>query len=390
MTNEVQFVLECLRAQPLAGPCDWAAVRRAASAHDLSSLLYWRLKDQPIPEPLLSDWRESFVRNCDRNLRLLGELIQVNRALESKGMRPVVLKGPVLATLLYGHAGLRECHDLDLLVQRDEIPAAVQALREMGYRPIPESNGALERTFARYNAQMAFRSDASGAVIDLHWALTPPNLSIRFAPAEFRCVEIGGAALRTLTPEYTILVAAIHGGKHGWTTLAWVADLAAMTEVFAPDWQAVWRSAQSAGAARMLLVALALARDLFAARLPEFLESRIAADRRVQRLSSNFHAQLTGEAPAPEVFSRSLLGPLQLIEGFGAKTRFLAMRIVEPTELDWETWKMPNWLFPLYRLVRPLRLLLKYGTAPLRRTSSSTPAKRQVQAAGSGTIATKA
>jgi hypothetical protein len=405
VTREIQFVLECARPTPeparirelLRQPLDWDAVLLAAQTHDLSALLYWRLKDEPVPPAALAAWRAAFQRNCDRNLRLLRELIQAAQALERCGIPVLVLKGPVLATMLYGHAGLRECVDLDLLVRWRSVAPARRTLCAMGYRTIPQANDRLERTFARYNGQMALRSEDRDATVDLHWRLAPANLGIRFqvdpSAGRLRQVAIGGATLRTLNVEDTLLLTAIHGGKHGWTTLAWVVDLAAMIDASPPDWDRVWNTAKAARAGRMLLVALALAHDLLAAPLPAEMAARIRADPHVLHLAAVFRAQLTGEERGPQVFARSLVFPLQLIESFPGKVRFLALRLLEPTELDWETWKMPQWLYPAYRVMRPVRLLLKYGGAAIRRrspSSSAQPPQTPNQEPGSGVSARKA
>lgn len=400
MTPEIEFVLECVRPRPgparvrelLRGPLDWDVVLLAAKTHNLSALLFWRLKDEAIPAGVLELLREAFLRNCDRSLGLLRELIQVTQELGRCKIPVATFKGPVLATLLYGHAGLRECVDLDLLVRAGDVSLASRALRAMGYHTIPETGDSLEVTFAHYNGQMALRCEERDATVDLHWQLVPANIGIGFqvdpsSTALLRQVTIGGSPLLTLNVEDTLLLAAIHGGKHGWTTLAWVADMAALIHVSAPDWDGVWSSARRLGAGRMLLVALALAHDLLAAPLPLQMASRIRHDRHVLRLAAVFGAQLTGERRAPQVFATSLVSPLQLIETLPGKVRFLGMRLLEPTEIDWEAFKMPRWLYPAYRVVRPARLLLKYSAAAVRRrshNSTAQPPNTQSQPLGSG------
>lgn len=57
--------------------------------------------------------------------------------LEAEGIRSLPLKGPLLARRLHGDEGLRATNDLDLLVDRPQIDAALAILREFGYEPEP-------------------------------------------------------------------------------------------------------------------------------------------------------------------------------------------------------------------------------------------------------------
>jgi len=53
--------------------------------------------------------------------------------LERAGIRALSLKGSVLARELYGDVGLRSAGDIDILVAPEQLPAAVEVVRTMGW-----------------------------------------------------------------------------------------------------------------------------------------------------------------------------------------------------------------------------------------------------------------
>ena len=60
-------------------------------------------------------------------------LLDVLDILHAAGVAALPLKGPVLAAALYPDSALRPFSDLDILVRRPQVPAALQALARNGY-----------------------------------------------------------------------------------------------------------------------------------------------------------------------------------------------------------------------------------------------------------------
>jgi hypothetical protein len=63
---------------------------------------------------------------------------RVMATLAEAGIRSATLKGPSLGEAIYGDPGRRPSSDVDLLVAADQLPAAVEAVRGMGYVVLPE------------------------------------------------------------------------------------------------------------------------------------------------------------------------------------------------------------------------------------------------------------
>ena len=59
--------------------------------------------------------------------------LRVMAMLADAGIRSIPLKGPLLAEVIYGDSGRRLSSDIDLLVSPEQLRAAVEVVRELGY-----------------------------------------------------------------------------------------------------------------------------------------------------------------------------------------------------------------------------------------------------------------
>jgi hypothetical protein len=89
---------------------------------------------------------------------------RVVRALRDRGVRPLLLKGPAVATWLYpDNPRVRAYGDVDLLVAPAERAAAEMVLTELGYAPPPRSWLRDEPPHA-----LTWVRSTDGSVVDLH------------------------------------------------------------------------------------------------------------------------------------------------------------------------------------------------------------------------------
>src|SRR5262249_56842517 len=87
-----------------------------------------------------------------------------------------------------------------------------------------------------------------------------------------RPTAIFGHEMLTFSPEDSLLVLAVHGGKELWWDIKWACDVADFIAAHPQlDWKAVSGRARQQGSSRMLLVATSLARQYFGARIPDFM-----------------------------------------------------------------------------------------------------------------------
>jgi hypothetical protein len=179
----IGFVLLCLRGrrQPEcrtaacglahSGDIDWDGVQTLAKDEGLEPLLLSVLGGQGVlPAAVEARWRQVTFRYAGRNTLIAQELADVLQQLGGAGAPAIVLKGAALAVTVYEEPSLRPMTDLDLLLRRDDVPRALQALQAAGYEtPVPELglDGALEYA----NELVLHRPGGLEIPVELHWGL---------------------------------------------------------------------------------------------------------------------------------------------------------------------------------------------------------------------------
>src|ERR1700732_280560 len=235
---------------------DWDAILKAASEHSLTPIFCRNIEEyggEALPCSLRRRFSEEFLRNSCRNLALTAELFRVLDALESRGVCATPYKGPVLAAQAYGDAAMRQFSDLDIIVPQRQIAAPHDALLARGFRPVisgvePQAGGR------QVPGQYAYQNHTQ-TMVELHTELTlryfPRRLDLAELCERREFVKVAGRPVLTFSPEDTLLLLCVHGSKHFWERLGWIADIAALTRASRPvDWAIVMERAGKWGIRR--------------------------------------------------------------------------------------------------------------------------------------------
>ncbi len=229
--------------------------------HSVAPLLFRRLKDGAL-DLLPADWRERFAdesaRNTLRNLFLCAEMLRILAACDAAGVRATPYKGPVAAVQAFGDVALRHFADLDVIVPQREMAAAHRLLLDLGFRAnVPALNGA--ETPRQVPGQYAY-TNVSGTHVELHSEATlrymPRQLDLEPLLARRSTTSVAARDVQTFSPEDTLVLLAVHGSKHFWDRLGWIADIAGIAQGRREiDWPAALDRARLLGADRMLRLA---------------------------------------------------------------------------------------------------------------------------------------
>jgi hypothetical protein len=174
-------------------------------------------------------------------------------------------------------------------------------------------------------------------------------------------VSLSGHDMRTFAPEDTLPLLCIHGCKDFWERLSWVVDIAELIQAVSLDWDQILRRADSWRAGRMVHLGLALADSLFAPPLPEEVRERVRRDRVAVSLAADVAQRLVTGGAAPLGSAERFAFRRRMVAGLFAGWRYSARLAVVPAEEDWQMARLPGRLAPLYVVLRPFRLLRKYG-----------------------------
>lgn len=356
---------------------DWAQFMATARSLGTMPLLYSSLVatcPEAVPPAVFDELRWTFFATVRRNLVLSRELVRLAKAFESHGILAIPFKGPVLAASVYGECALRQFVDLDFLIHKRDVLRARDLLISDGYRPRRQRNDAQEAAYLRVGHEYEFVHNDGGVGVDLHWRITPRRLFSQF-PFERLWdqaipVSLNGTMVLSLAPEDLIMILSVHGAKHMWQRLQWICDIAEVVRAHPQiDWARLMGRAGELGCQRMVCLGLLLATDLLDAPVPTGIAQRLYTTSQVASLATKVSKGLFGQ-PCTR------LGPLEVFrfhlavrERVQDKARCLVFFLhsaITPTYGDWELLPLPSCLFFVYYMLRPFRVLGKYGRGGLK------------------------
>jgi hypothetical protein len=263
----------------------------------------------------------------------------------------------------YGDPAMRSYGDLDLLVRQRDIRRATELMSAAGYAPAV-SLSAIDA--GKIPGQYLFSHPHSNLLVELHNDLTlryfPRRLPLEDFFARQIRVPLDGREAPALAIEDELVLICIHGAKHFWERLMWIADVAALvTRQTAIDWKRVADSARAVGAERMLHTGLRLASDLLKTQLPGEVLATVQTDGVAARLAEQTCKWLpaAGNAP-PGLFERAAFR-MRMRGSMLSAPAYLFRLSFSPTEDDWQAGSagLAQRFFEIAR--RPLRLARKYG-----------------------------
>jgi hypothetical protein len=356
MTGEAEYLLATLRhTHPVPPPAlDWQALLDLAERHGLL-MLFCRDFPGELPQEFASLERSQWTTGA----LMASELGRLLQEFSRRGIEALPLKGPLLASLLYGSPSLRICDDLDLLVHPRDLPQAMALLPDLGFTPAYQADD-YHQSFERGNI-----------LVELHFALAPPSspaMDLDAVWARSRVVEFRGQKARFLAPADLLMYLIIHGVKHEFARLLWVMDVnRALAELDDEHAEQVLAMAHAMGVEGALLTTCALAQQAFQVALPRRLADEIARRPAIPvRAAAILDKILDGPAD-PQTSHHGARLFLQL--EFSARSRWVQrLRLLQPSHQDL-AWAQSHHLHARWMLLlRPLRLLIKHGPGEVWRT----------------------
>jgi Uncharacterised nucleotidyltransferase len=165
---------------------------------------------------------------------------EVASALRRAGVACLLLKGPTIASWLYGDGGVRPYADTDLLVPPDRVPEAEKVLASLRFSRYLDAADTLGWELGANRWQR--RRD--GADIDLHWTLIGvkadpqhvwERLSAKPEPFRVQTIEVDALSI----PGRTMHIG-LHAAQHGRDYAPSLADLDAALRQLS---ETLWREA---------------------------------------------------------------------------------------------------------------------------------------------------
>ncbi|CAB4880627.1 unannotated protein [freshwater metagenome] len=231
-----------------------ARLGEAAAEHNVAGFVLQaaaegRLRLPPAEQRALADRHLRRVAATALRRRALGPI--VDALAPACGAAPVLIKGPALADRTYPDWRLRPYGDLDLMVPRDRLGEATQALVQEGYTLIEEFRPGYAERFG--HDLHVRRGDGAAAVdVELHWRIGDDRvgepLSHGHLIREALTLDVDGTPVLIPGTADQLLLAAVHLLSDRARRLCWVNDVRLLAQT-APEhqWTATFARAEALG-----------------------------------------------------------------------------------------------------------------------------------------------
>jgi hypothetical protein len=347
---------------------DWPSVIRTAHDHGIMPLLYRSLQatcPNAVPKSAMDQLHVQFRANARRNVILTRKLLKLLHVLRAHGIPTIPFKGPILAESVYHNLALRQFLDLDLLVHTRDFLRTQNVLISQGYQLKTE-----------YGWQSSFVDDTNRVAVDLHQAIAPRGfpvfLDLECLWERLEPVFISGTTILSFSPADTLIVLCIQVARDEWnggrTILSKICDIAELLRVYQGlDWEWMLKEARRLRCQRMFFFGLGLTSALLGTILPKEVAQRIISHPSISSLTVHACQRLCHRADdrSLELLTNYRFEVWRRLQdrGFPYYVRWAALILV-PNGRDRALLSLPGFLSFLYYIIRPLRLVRKYGLGP--------------------------
>jgi len=255
----IQLALE---APLTAATIDWPSLCALAERERLLGVT-WKVSGQRItrlaPGDVASRWQRKALLlglNASQQLELLAQSV---RALITREVDVVALKGAPLAQRLYGDCTVRPLRDIDLYVPLEQRSIASAVLRDLGWR-CTSGNPPEEETFQLQSGTSSYRLEVHSSALD------DSLLDHLHLPVERVDVRVADIVLPAQGGRFLPAYLAAHLAKHCEKPLLWAIDFLMLWSALDERERAeALESACECGLSRHLRWAIRLADDVAAA-----------------------------------------------------------------------------------------------------------------------------
>jgi hypothetical protein len=349
---------------------DWGRFLRVVRRHRLDGMVNHALASAgvAIPPDAAAALEQRAAMIARRNLTMAEESARLQRTFDKAGVANLVLKGAAVTALAYGNDPVKQAWDIDLVVPPEQVESAIVLLGMAGYRMVSPAEQLTIKQLRIYVAlgREFILAGRDQIFVELKWTLDQnpsvlPGINARSASQVV--IGPGGASVRTLSTDDLFSYICVHGGRHCFSRLKWLADIGALLAQEPPEEiDRLYRAAAQRGAGRPAGEALLLCRQFLNAAIPPALVAELEADRAVVRLARASVLTMAGGDGEQELLGRRVATVRVLFAHFllGKGPAFLRseLRLKWVSARDHMQTPLPRWAGFLYPVIRlPLFVL---------------------------------
>ena len=236
--REQQFIINVLRCfinnrcERLAIPknLNWSRVEFVVTLYNLESIFHYVLREEQVPESLITQWNKVRMTTLYKNARSLNESIKIFKILSDKAIPVVCFRGLTMANCCYPDPGLRPMEDVDLLIRSKDRDGAADLMEIHGFRP-----AKLLRSQLVYHI--------NDTIFEIHWSfLTPKRFKSAVDSERFlgsrKAVDLKEGRIYRLSDEHELIGLVAHSfSHHELYSLIQLVDIALFMVRYDIDWE---------------------------------------------------------------------------------------------------------------------------------------------------------
>lgn len=347
---------------------DWNYVQETAIQHGIIPLLYKRLKEEMevlVPSNELEELRTLFMANAVRNIRMTQQLLKVLDLLADAGVEAMPFKGPALAVQAYGDLSMRSFGDVDILIHEKDLKKAYITLIRYGYISRFNVDTRSKERLLRFHKDLSFMKDECN--LEIQWRIIEKFFAIELNIDDLWDrkipLDINGNYISTISYEDTVIYQCIHGTKHLWGELKWLADLSFVIKNNPNlNLHTMLIRSENIGIKKIFLTSIDLAHQHCGLTYPIEIAKKLKSEPSIESLGNIINNNLFHK----ENGNRFLFYPkfyLKSREHVKDKLNYSLLSIVNltiPNHCDFNFMTIPEILSPLYFIGRQVRLIKEF------------------------------
>ena len=322
---------------------------------------------EDVKKRLVNDSKH-FLFNSLNHLREISRLVEL---FNNNGINIIPYKGATFAYAYYNNLSLREAGDIDFLVLKEDIPAIQQIIYSEGY------NSPIQYHYCEPSYQFAHTpsldvnndtKDQRNIHLEFHYHILNQDFGmvIENLPLMFDAdsLKISGKQIPMPSHEANCKIILTHHGMDDiWLSLKYYLDLALLCkkdENF--NWDGVLAFCKQYGFYDNACIGFKNMELLLGIKSP--VKTAI--------VNENLRTQILNVLLLHDYYKDRYLKKTQLRiktrDGYKWKAKMtsaLFMRFIRPRDLDFKLFNLPPILYPLYYIIKPVRVFYRFTIGPL-------------------------
>lgn len=210
------------------------------------------------------------INNQAKSLKHLSEILLITNLLKENNIAHIFLKGVLLSKIAYGDYGIRECRDIDVIIEDTKVEHTIKLLEQKGYI-LTNKTKHFSSIKKKYDHNISLWKNEKKILVELHWRfftlkeLFPANEINKIS----NFINLDLHEFSVLKNEYYLNYLCTHGAVHLFSEIIWILDIAKYIESNFIDWNNFKTISYSLKNYELVQAGLFLAKKYFDSNIPD-------------------------------------------------------------------------------------------------------------------------